>query len=192
MVEIKGCFSVLAARARLDRMGLPDPEGVEEWGMPPNPKLSSPSLDNLGGSTEVQPKRQCVFLSSVLIILNTSVPSLQLQPLPAPQFSGSSLLCSYITLLSEALGASNLLYLLVTNFSHSFLGPTAPGHGRLCPGLSFSGLCSGSAGDWRGLWSRLRWDPGKDENSLVRLDASVQGGLGLYPCHTWGESISLP
>lgn len=149
VVEIKGCFSVLAARAWLDRRGLPAPEGIKEWGMPPNPKLSSPSLDNLGGAQRVQPKRQCVFLSSVLILLNTSVPSLQLQPLPAPQFSGSSLLCSYITLLSEALGASNLLYLLVTNFSHSFLGPTllqdmadcAPGSLllwsllRLCQGL---------------------------------------------------------
>lgn len=112
--------------------------------MPPNPKLSSPGLDNLGGAQRVQAKRQCVFLSSVLILLNTSVPSLQLQPLPATQFSGSSLLRSYITLLSEALGASNLLCLLVTNLSHSFLGPTLLQGTQIVPqALSFSGLCSG-------------------------------------------------
>lgn len=153
VVEIKGCFAVLAARARLDRRGLPAPEGIEEWRMPPNPKLSSPGLDNLGGAQRVQAKRQCVFLSSVLILLNTSVPSLQLQPLPATQFSGSSLLRSYITLLSEALGASSLLCLLVTNLSHSFLGPTLlQGTADCAPGSLL-------------LWSLLRALPGTGEVS---------------------------
>ena len=143
--------------------------------MPPNPKLSSRSLDNLGGTQRVQAERQCVFLSSLLILLHTCVPILQLQPLPAPQFSGSSLLCSHITLLSEALGASSLLYLLVTSFPHSFLGPTLLlGTADCAPGSFLP-------------WSLLRALPGTGEVSgadrcgtLAGMRIAWSGWMPLY------------
>ena len=68
---------------------------------------------------------------------------------------------------------------------------SALGHHRLCPRLSpVLVSAQGSAGDWRGFWSRLMWDPGRNENSLISMDASVQGGLGLCPCHMLGMKVS--
>lgn len=127
-VEIKGRHEMLASKTGPYRGGPPAPKGVEEWGAagtPSKPKASSPSLDSfeeIWGAQRAQANWQRVFISSLLMLPSVSVPSLQLQPLPAPQVPGSSLLRSYITLLSEARRASSLLCLLVTTFPHSSRG----------------------------------------------------------------------
>lgn len=85
-MEIQGCPMALTAR-----------RGLQET--PRNPKLSNPSLESLRrlwGAWGVEAKWQRVFILSMLILLNVSVPSLRLQPPPTPQCPGSSLLRSCI------------------------------------------------------------------------------------------------
>lgn len=87
-------------------------------GSTPNPKLSSPSLDRFG-EYRVQANRQCVFISSVLILLNVSArpPATSCTSVP-----WQLAVCPYVILLSEARRVSSLLCSLVTNFSHSSQG----------------------------------------------------------------------
>ena len=126
---------------------------------------------------------QWVFISSVL--LSVSAPSLQLQRLLAPRFPGSSLLCSYIMLLSEARRASTLLCLSVTNFSHRSRGTALLlGTAHWAPGSLLLQPRSGPCGDWRAFWSRLTRGPGQGWTQPGRV------GFGPSLCHTFGMKIS--
>lgn len=129
---------------------------------------------------------QWVFISSVL--LSVSAPSLQLQRLLAPRFPGSSLLCSYIMLLSEARRASTLLCLSVTNFSHRSRGTALLlGTAHWAPGSLLLQPRSGPCGDWRAFWSRLTRGPGQ---GWTQAWSGWIRTLSLS--HIWHENISLP
>ena len=129
---------------------------------------------------------QWVFISSVL--LSVSAPSLQLQRLLAPRFPGSSLLCSYIMLLSEARRASTLLCLSVTNFSHRSWGTALLlGTAHWAPGSLLLQPRSGPCGDWRAFWSRLTRGPGQ---GWTQAWSGWIRTLSLS--HIWHENISLP
>ena len=93
-------------------------------GNAPRSQGEQPKPGQSGGSTESAGRKAMCFP-----FISADSTTYLCAPAPAPAapcspLSGSSLLCSYITLLSGALGASSLLYLPVTNFPHSFLGLT--------------------------------------------------------------------
>ena len=125
-VEIKGCCALLTAgqgqtegACQLRRVQKSGEQQVRpQKSAAEKPKLGE-LLGGLGEHKEWRLNGACI--SPMLILLDVFILSLQPQPLPAPlaapwQPPGSSGLCSYIRLLSEARRACGVLCLSGTNF----------------------------------------------------------------------------